>query len=50
MVSELIAPKKGIALLPVVKIINNQKLKGASLRHLLAQSNTNLVSQKATYV
>jgi hypothetical protein len=29
------APKKGIALL--LFVTNNQKLKGASLRHLLAQ-------------
>jgi hypothetical protein len=29
------APKKGIALRPFVK--NNQKIKGASLRHFLAQ-------------
>jgi hypothetical protein len=29
------APKKGIVLMPFVK--NNQQIKGASLRHLLAQ-------------
>lgn len=31
------APKKGIGLIPFVKTTNNQKRKGASLRHHLAQ-------------